>query len=86
MASAPAAAASPASSALVTVTHASLPAFWMLVTSSRGGQPKVNETTAGRSAAKSSSFAFQSSSSWRGSATGAPARSAVRRRRSTKGS
>ena len=63
-ASAPASAAANASSALVTVIQASQPASRSEPTTAASGQPNVKETTGTRSERKSSSLAFQPSSSW----------------------
>ena len=66
----------------VTVHQTALPAARSVSTTSRPGQPNVNETTAGRSRASSSSFASQSSSVQRGSPGSTPYRSASPRSRS----
>lgn len=74
--SAPAAAASRASSAEVTVTNTAEPCRFTSAMTAAGGQPNVKLTTGTRDSDSRSSFASQSSSPPIGSPSGTPYRSA----------
>lgn len=71
--SAPASAATRASSGCVTVTSTREPASRSDRTTSRGGQPNVKLTSGTGAVSRTSSFAAQSSSSHAGSPSAAPA-------------
>ena len=79
--SAPAEAAFPASSGVVTVTQTSLPALLRALITPGSGQPKVNEMTGSGSSVSKASLACQASSSylgWPSSTPASAARAAIR--------